>query len=129
MEPAKTKIMLIDGEPVVRRVVTSILEYAGYTVQATDDFKVALEACKEDPPALVLTNVSLPGISGHDAMRLLKASCPGVPVLMVAGMPSEPVIQHWVNEDGFDIFPKPFQASALVAKVQQTLAERQQAKR
>src|SRR4051812_4443462 len=116
---AKAKIVVVDGEPIVRTVVTNILVQAGYSVEATADYKHALERCKDNPPNLVLTNVMLPGITGHDAMRLFRANCPGVPVLMVAGLPSEPTIDHWINEDGFDLFPKPFTAGMLVSKIEE----------
>lgn len=119
----KQKIFVIDGEPIVRKAVTSILERAGFQVTATDSVQDALEHCKKGPPALVITNVLLPGISGHDAMRLIKKACPDVPVLMVSGLPSEPIISEWMNQDRYDVFPKPFMASDLVAKVHQMLLE------
>ncbi len=114
-------ILIIDAEPVVRTVVTKILERAGYAVHSTDDVQIALETIKTSPPALVLTNVFLPGITGHDAMRLFKDRCPGVPVLMVSGLPDARPIRDWIGEDGFDAFPKPFAAHELVDKVRQVI--------
>ena len=70
---------------------------------------------------LVITNVYLQGITCHDAMRLLKDHCPDLPVLMVSGLPDESAIQEWIGEDGFDTFPKPFQAGALVDKVREVI--------
>ncbi len=114
-------IVVVDSEPVVRSVVTKILQREGYLVHSTDDVKKALEMIKNCTPKLVLTNVYLKGITGHDAMRLLKDHCPGLPVLMVSGLPDETAIQQWIGEDGFDTFPKPFQASALVDKVRKVI--------
>jgi DNA-binding response OmpR family regulator len=72
-------------------------------------------------PDLILTNVFLPGITGHDAMKLLKETCPGVPILMVSGLPDSPTIQDWIREVGFDAFPKPFTPQALLARVEEML--------
>ena len=118
----ETTIIVVDAEPVVRSIVTKTLEGAGYVVHGTDDVNTALDLCRMNPPALVLTNVFLPGITGHEALRLFKMHCPGVPVLMVSGLPDSDVIRHWMEEDGFDAFPKPFLPKDLVAKVQESLA-------
>ena len=118
------KILVIDAEPVVRSVVKDILSRKQYAVSATDDVSRAIEICTNERQDLIITNVFLRGITGHDAMRLLKEKCPGVPVLMVSGLPDSRAIRDWIAEDGFDAFPKPFRAEDLVQKVEEILAER-----
>jgi two-component system nitrogen regulation response regulator NtrX len=120
----RRNIVVLDAEEVVRKVVTSILEKAGYSVTATADLRSAIEICKTAPPELILTNVYLPGISGHEAMKLLKEYCPKVPVLMVSGLPDSAVIRDWLEQDGFDIFPKPFTSQTLLAKVEEVVSAR-----
>ena len=71
---------------------------------------------------LLITNINLPGMSGHDAMSLFKRACPGLPVLMLSGLPDSDVIQKWMSEDGFDAFPKPFSARQFADKVRQIMA-------
>ena len=51
-----------------------------------------------------LTNVYLPGISGHEAIHLFIQHFPKVPVLMVSGLPDVDVIRKWRAEDGFGVF-------------------------
>ena len=109
----KRKIVIVDSEPVVRSAVTRILETAGYQVSATAYPTAALDIIKANPPDLVITNVYLPGMTGHEAMRMFKNECPGIRVLMVSGLPDEEVIQKWIQEEGFAAFPKPFSANAL----------------
>src|SRR4051795_2905120 len=101
----RAKIIVVDSEPVVRSVIKAILEREGYEVTSLEDPKTAVDVIKKTPPELIITNVTLPGISGHDAMRLFKEYCPGIPVLMVSGLPESAVIQDWMSEDGFDAFP------------------------
>ena len=108
----------------VRTIGTKTLERAGYVVHGTGDAHKAIQFCQTNPPALVLTNVFLPGITGHDALRLIQAKCPEVPVLMVSGLPDSEVIQQWIAEDGFEAFPKPFLPADLVAKVRETIKTR-----
>ena len=120
----KTAIIVVDAEPIVRDVVSKTLERAGYQVHPTDNVQTALDLCNTVKPALVLTNVFLPGITGHDAMKLFKTRFPELPVLMVSGLPDSEVIRHWRDQEGFDTFPKPFLPKDLVAKVRETLDTR-----
>jgi DNA-binding NtrC family response regulator len=101
--------------------VQTILDRAGYRVNATDDFQQAIQMIRVRTPDLLLTNVYLQGISGHDAMRKLKSEFPNLRVLMVSGLPDDSAIRDWIGEDRFDTFPKPFTAGALVEKVRQVL--------
>jgi two-component system, cell cycle response regulator CtrA len=86
-------------------------------VEVVATVQAAVDIIKAAPPALVVTNVYLPGITGHEAMRILKRIRPELPVLMVSGLPDSDVIREWAGEDGFDTFPKPFKAKELIDKV------------
>ena len=115
------RIAVLDAEPVVRAVVSRILERDGYAVLPVETLQAAVELLRSAPPDLILTNVYLPGISGRDAVRLLKSMRPELPVLMVSGLPDEDVIHEWAGHDRFDTFPKPFTAAELLAKVRSML--------
>jgi DNA-binding NtrC family response regulator len=117
------RIVIIDAEPVVRATIAAIMKSDGYdVVLQTDDPKAVLEIVHSEPPALIITNVALPGISGHDAMQLFKQHSPEVPVLMITGLPDVDVIREWKSEPGFGIFPKPFRAADLKAKVREMIS-------
>lgn len=116
-----TRIVVIDAEPIVRTVLTSILERHGYSVKAVGEFPEALRVLRDKPPDLVITNVFLRGITGREAMKAIRQEFPALPVLMVSGLPDQDVIEKWEREPGFDIFPKPFASESLVQKVRQVL--------
>ena len=118
------RIVVLDSEPVVRSTVASILQHGGYAVEQADSVQTAIEIVKNAPPDLLLTNVYLPGITGHEAMRLFKGIVPSLPVLMVSGLPDSDLIRRWAGEDGFDTFPKPFTAQELLNKVRSMLPGR-----
>ncbi len=115
-------VVVVDPEPVVCNAVRNILEKEGYRVFAVPDPQSALETIRHHKAALLITNINLPGMSGHDAMSLFKQACPGLPVLMLSGLPDSDVIQRWMAEDGFDAFPKPFSARQFAAKVRRIVA-------
>ena len=118
----KDTILVVDAEPNVRSVIRTILERDGYHILDFADVQSALISIRKTRPALILTNVYLPGITGHEAMKLFKLQCPDVPVMMVSGLPDSEVIQQWAGQAGFDVFPKPFTAGELIDKVRRTLA-------
>jgi DNA-binding NtrC family response regulator len=114
-------ILVLDAEEVIRSVITKILEREGYTVHATGDLPSALELVKDCTPDLLLTNLYIPGISGHDAAKFLQSMCPNMRVLVVAGLPDDRLIEDRVKGDGFDAFPKPFNPKQLSEKVKEVL--------
>jgi two-component system, cell cycle response regulator len=118
------KALILDSEPAVLSVLTSILERHDYSAVATADFEFALNSCRKEAPDVILTNVYLRGISGHEAMKRFREICPGVPVLMVSGLPDNKVVRDWVNEEGFDVFPKPFHPKDLLSKIDEVLSSR-----
>jgi DNA-binding NtrC family response regulator len=114
-------ILVLDAEEVIGSVVTKILKREGYTVQTAGDMPTAVEAVRDCRPDLLLTNLYIPGISGHDAARFLKSLCPNMRVLIVAGLPDDRLIEDRIKGDGFDAFPKPFNAKQLSEKVKEVL--------
>ena len=96
----------MDAEP----VVTRILEREGHTVLSTDSVDEALRMVATVAPNLLLTNVLLPALRGHDAADLLRKVHPSMRVLMVAGLPDDRQIHDMTTGDGIEPFPTPFSA-------------------
>jgi two-component system OmpR family response regulator len=117
------RIVVVDAEPAVRSTVSNILKHAGYAVHAAGEFRQALQIIESSRPDLVLTNVFLNGITGRHPIHQIKDRWPHVRVLMVSGVPDDEAIRESSKMDGFDVFPKPFKASDLIAKVQQVLQD------
>jgi two-component system, cell cycle sensor histidine kinase and response regulator CckA len=114
-------ILILDAEPIVRQVVISILERAGFTVLAAGDLREAEELARGCAPDLLLTNVYVPGSTGRDAASLLRRVCPEMRALLVAGLPDEEPVREAMAERGLEFFPKPFTANELTAKVRELL--------
>jgi DNA-binding NtrC family response regulator len=119
-------ILIVDAEPVVRSVITAILQSGGYAVLESDNVQQGLDILKTAPVDLLMTNVNLPGISGADAMSVFKGVRPDLKVLMIAGVPDDQVIREWVCDHHFQVFPKPFSAGHLLQKVHSLLKDEPQ---
>ena len=102
---AQRKVLLVDDSALALVTVTGVLEDAGYEVRATDDVQ-RLDAVLGDwRPDIILTDVNMPGISGVDLCRMLKASyeTAHVPVVLFSVEPNDVLAQMARNceADGF----------------------------
>jgi len=119
---AKKEIILVfHSAPVVRVVIQEILENAGYVVRATGDLGIAVDMVRETPPDLLIIDVYVADIPGHDAALYLCKKCPNMKVLMVAGLPDDQRMEARTTDETFAVFPKPFPPADLVAKVRDVL--------
>ncbi len=102
---AQRKVLLVDDSELALVTVTGVLEDAGYEVRATDDVQ-RLDAVLGDwRPDIILTDVNMPGISGVDLCRMLKANyeTAHVPVVLFSVEPNDVLAQMARNceADGF----------------------------
>jgi DNA-binding response OmpR family regulator len=118
-----TTILLTDDQASIRAPLRRILEESGYRVIEAGDGEEALAvACGLDAPIhLLLTDVVMPGMSGGELARKLGASRPKMKVLFMSGFSSEAVATHGKLLPGSSFLSKPFTASDLVDRVQETL--------
>jgi two-component system phosphate regulon response regulator OmpR len=117
-------ILLFHSAPLVRQVIREILEQAGFVVRATGDLGIAVDMVRETRPDMLLIDVYVANINGHDAALYLRQKCPSLRVLMVAGVPEDQRIDVRITNEGFLIFPRPFAPAELVARVKEILNNR-----
>lgn len=87
MPPAGMRILIVDDDVVERFVLRGAFEAHGYAVDECDNAEQAIEICKSDRPALVVADLNLPGASGHDLSRSLRAHFPtsDMPIVIITG--------------------------------------------
>jgi DNA-binding response OmpR family regulator len=110
-------ILVVDDEPHIREVVGSYLAREGHGVVYAADGNAALEAALATPPDLIVLDVMLPGRSGFDVLRALRAAGVGSAVILLTAR--EDVIDRVAGlEIGADDYvTKPFEPRELVARV------------
>ena len=67
------RVLIIEDDPMNRELVTAILEPDGYTVLSAETAPAGIELAISQQPDIILTDVQLPGLSGYEATRQLKA--------------------------------------------------------
>jgi DNA-binding NtrC family response regulator len=116
--PAST-ILVVDDDPVILRLVGSILSAAGYEVLAADGGWSAVHAFEEStsPIHLLLTDVVMPDLTGPVLALRLRAQQPDLRVLFISGFHDGTMVQQFASLKGFPMVPKPFTPEGLLRAV------------
>ena len=120
---AGEKILLVEDEEPVRRLVSRILESAGYEVLPAGSGSEALEMLQPETRVdLLLTDVLMPGMSGVELAADLKAQRPELRVLLMSGYAEDVVFPDTGAERIHPLLSKPFDKEALLAELRHCLA-------
>ncbi len=110
-------ILILHSAPVVRSVLRDMLERAGYLVRVAGDLGTAVDMLNECAPDLLVTELYIAEVSGHDAAVYLSKKCPTMRVLIIAGLPQDQRTESRTTGEGYEVFPKPFSSDELAEKV------------
>jgi two-component system, cell cycle sensor histidine kinase and response regulator CckA len=115
-------VLLVEDEEGVRRLVTRILESAGYRTLVASNPAEARALFAQHPAAidLLLTDVVMPGASGPDLFQSLAAHAPGLKVLYMSGYTEHAIARSGLNR-GLPLVHKPFTAAVLARAVRELL--------
>jgi two-component system, cell cycle sensor histidine kinase and response regulator CckA len=117
---ATARILVVDDEPVVLHLVSSVLERAGYEVLAAQGPPQALEIVRAPTPLdLVVTDVIMPEMCGPRLANEIKVLAPSIAVMFISGcVPSGDL------PTGVPFLGKPFSAQGLLAAVERALRQK-----
>jgi DNA-binding response OmpR family regulator len=113
------RILIVDDERTILRFYAEVLAAEGYEVDAAADGEVGWNSLQARPYDLVITDYSMPRLSGTDLFRKIRALGMALPVILATGFSS-------VNHEGLAfnaILSKPFFASDLIQTVKRVLEQ------
>ena len=117
---ASRRVLLVEDETAVRELVERILGRAGFDVTSAPDALAALRIAAEPGRFdLLVSDVVMPGMTGIELARELRAKDPQLRALMISGYTEEAVGK--VGPDGIDLLGKPFTADDLIGRIQAVL--------
>jgi cyclic di-GMP phosphodiesterase len=108
-------VLVVDDEPGVRRLVSDQVARLGFATRSEADADAAVQFLRQhtDEVALVLSDVNMPGTSGVELLRSVKASDEAVQVVMVTGMNDLLTVRECLREGAYDYLVKPFEIDEL----------------
>ena len=125
-ELAGRRILIVDDDRLNVRILTSILKPEGYELQAAHSGEEAIEVYEQFKPDLVLLDVVMPGISGFEACRTLKARHGDMlaPVIFITAKSESDDVIEGLAAGGVDYLPKPFKGREALARLRTHLQNR-----
>jgi two-component system, chemotaxis family, chemotaxis protein CheY len=112
-------VLVVDDEPAILDMIAELLGYEGYQVVTTSQGSIALARARADPPALILLDLMMPGMSGWQMIAALQASpqTRAIPIVVLSARRDLPMIAQDLGIVTF--LAKPFDIDELIDIVRQ----------
>ncbi len=118
MKPKVRKVLVVDDDPVLVRLVKELLKNQGFVVETAKDGIDAMVMVKKEKPDLIVLDIMMPELNGYDVLRALKFTdeYKEIPVLLLTAREQE--LDKRIGEMmGIDYLQKPVQREALIEKI------------
>ncbi|MET4042310.1 MULTISPECIES: response regulator transcription factor [unclassified Bradyrhizobium] len=120
MSAAPIKVLVIDDEPPIRKLLRMGLSTQGYEILEASNGKTALEKLSEGP-ALIILDLGLPDIQGHELLRTIRARNEAVPIVVLSSRGDEAGKVEALDLGADDYLTKPFGMDELLARLRAAL--------
>ncbi len=118
-------VMVVDDDPTMTSTLAKILGAAGYSVVTANSGDAALAKMRQDCPDLVIADLKMNGMSGHELQSEIARRSPDVPVVMITAFGSIESAVESMRRGAVDFITKPFTNGQLKMVVQCALEHRQ----
>jgi DNA-binding NtrC family response regulator len=116
-----TRILVVDDDENLRWVLKTQLEEFGYTVSEAPDGEQALAIIAKEPPALVLTDLKMPGLSGLELLTKIRSDYPEVPAVIITAFGTIQSAVQAMRVGAYDYLTKPIDYEELEIVVNRVL--------
>ena len=120
MTAGQLKVLIIDDEPPIRKLLRMGLTTQGYEVLDATNGKTAI-ALLEQKPDLVLLDLGLPDVEGHELLRIIRAKNESVPIVVLSSRGDEAGKVQALDLGADDYVTKPFGMEELLARMRAAL--------
>ncbi|MBI2212676.1 MAG: sigma-54-dependent Fis family transcriptional regulator [Acidobacteria bacterium] len=118
------RVLIIDDEEVLRDVMQAVLRREGFDVALAATAEEGLAIVESDEIDLVILDIMLPGMDGHEALRNIKELSPSLPVIIVTAYSSIDGAILAMKNGAFHYIPKPFKNEEVIITVNKALEQR-----
>jgi len=126
MSAPPIKVLVIDDEPPIRKLLRMGLSTQGYEILDASNGKIALELLSQHP-ALIILDLGLPDIQGHELLRMIRGRNDSVPIVVLSSRGDEAGKVQALDLGADDYVTKPFGMEELLARLRAALRHQLQA--
>ena len=116
-------ILVVDDDDVIRETLCELLS-ADYSCETADTAEQALQKLEAQRFDVVVTDVSMPGLSGKDLLNRVVELYPGTPVIIVSGLSDQEQAESLISRGAFEYLLKPFRLELVEASVKRAINHR-----
>ena len=119
------KIMVIDDEEGLCRMMSAVLMDDGHAVRTFNDPQEAVDLFRPNIWDLVISDIKMPGIDGLEVLQRIKACEPDIPVIMITAFATVEMSIQALRKGAYDMLTKPFEPDELLFRVRNALNHNQ----
>lgn len=123
------RILIVDDDENIRKVLTTILEDEGYDVESVDTAKKAIERTRRKFYNLALIDIRLPDMEGIELLTKMKNTTPKIRKIIITGYPTLQNAVEAVNRGADAYIMKPFDMEKVLEEIKDQLKKQQNEKR
>jgi two-component system response regulator FlrC len=116
-------ILIVEDDPSLREALCDTLSLAGFATKVASDGTAALKLLEQESVSLVVSDVQMRPMNGHKLLEKIKVLYPTIPVLMMSAYGTIEKAVTAIRGGAVDYLVKPFEADALLEKIEQLLPE------
>ena len=115
------KILIIDDDPQIRRLIDRILSAEGHEIVAAQDGNDGLRRFRADRPALVISDILMPEKEGIETILEIRREAPSIPIIAISGDIDGAFLDFATKLGASRALPKPFRSAELIEMVDELL--------
>lgn len=119
------RVLVIDDDEEQRALIKAMLDRVGHRVEEAADGADGLRQFGKQPPHVVLTDINMPGLDGHEVISALKAANARVPIIAISGgsaVPKDELLLRAMQLGAVEVITKPFGFEQLAGAVARALS-------
>ena len=120
------RVLVIDDDELTRTLLKRMLTGEGHEVEEALDGAEGLRLFGERPPDVVLTDINMPGLDGHEVITAIRVLHADVPIIAISGggeIATDELLEKASTLGAGEIIMKPFEFTQLVGAVQRALGQ------
>lgn len=123
MTAARPRLLVVEDEPALQKVLAKRLQFEGFEVRTAGDGEEAMAMIREQRPDLVLTDLMMPLMEGAELTRAIKtdADLRSIPVMVLTALKEQRERDHLLGLGADAFATKPYNSAELTARIRELL--------
>lgn len=117
----KTKVLYIEDEPFLGRIVSETLQKQGFEIQLVADGGIVIKALQEFEPDICVLDIMLPNVDGYTLCKQIRSLRPALPVIFLTALNETTDLVKGFESGGTDYVKKPFSMEELIVRINNQL--------